>query len=165
MKFHQFLSSCHLENEVTVTKILSALKLVLMVYLCEFEENPTTGSRDILNTRLWPWKWGQGHQNLNMSSTCHYDIYTQVRWISIHLFKKYLNFSKLINFCRLVIDLENGGGSLSPNHYQLFIFSSSLKCWNGGNLAKGLRDISILVKIYLFKSSSDTENEVKVTKV
>ena len=34
------MSSCHLENEVKVTKILSALKLILMVYLCKFEENP-----------------------------------------------------------------------------------------------------------------------------
>ena len=34
------MSSCHLENEVKVTKVQSALKLVLMVYLCKFEENP-----------------------------------------------------------------------------------------------------------------------------
>ena len=35
-----------------------------------------------------------------------------------------------------------------------------------GNQAKGLRDILILVKIdiFIFKSSSDLEKEVKVTK-
>ena len=44
------MSSCDLENEVKVTKIQSALKIVIMVHLCEFEENPSTGSRDILHT-------------------------------------------------------------------------------------------------------------------
>ena len=29
-----------------------ALKLVLVVYLCKFGENPSIGSRDILHTRL-----------------------------------------------------------------------------------------------------------------
>ena len=75
-----------------------------------------------------------------------------------------LNFSNYINFCKLGIDIENGG------HCRQNIISSldclkGLKCWIGGNQAKGLRDISILVKIYLFKSSSDLENEVKVTKI
>ena len=72
-------------------------------------------------------------------------------------------------FVGLVLTLEirggGGGESLSPKHNQLFRLPYSLKCWNGGNQAKGLRDISILVKIYLFKSSPDLENEVKVTKI
>ena len=54
-------------------------------------------------------------------------------------------------------------------HYHQNIISS-LECPKAknagmmGNQAKGLKDISILVKIYQFKSSSDLENEVKVTK-
>ena len=35
----------------------------------------------------------------------------------------------------------------------------------GENQAKGSKDISILVKFLLFKSSCDLENEVKVTKI
>ena len=40
------------ENEVKVTKIYSALKLVTMIYLYKFGENPSTGSKDIPLTRL-----------------------------------------------------------------------------------------------------------------
>ena len=52
VKFHLFRSSCDLENEVEVTKIKSAHKLVLVVHLCKFKENPSIDSRDILHTRL-----------------------------------------------------------------------------------------------------------------
>ena len=70
-------SSCDLENEVKVNKILSALKLVIMMYLCKFEENPSTGSKDI--PWLWRWKWGQGHQNL--ISLSHWCIHARLKKI------------------------------------------------------------------------------------
>ena len=41
-----------LENEVKVTKTKKALKLAIMVYLCKFEENQATGSKDIPLTKL-----------------------------------------------------------------------------------------------------------------
>ena len=56
---------------------------------------------------------------------------------------------EISQFYQLNLDLEKGV-SLSPKHNQLFRLSESLKCWNGGNQAKCLRDRSILVKIYLF---------------
>ena len=46
---------CDLENEVKVTKILSTLPLLPTVHLCEFGQNPSTGSED--NT----WKPYFGH--------------------------------------------------------------------------------------------------------
>ena len=58
-----YLQDCDFENEVKVTKVYSALKLVTMIYVCKFEENPSTGSKDIRITRQWPWKWGQGYHN------------------------------------------------------------------------------------------------------
>ena len=45
MKFQIFMSFCDLENKVKVTNILSALKLVLVIQLCKFEENPSIGSK------------------------------------------------------------------------------------------------------------------------
>ena len=48
----KFMSSCDLVIEVKVTEILSALKRVLIVHLYKFEENPSTGLRDILYPRL-----------------------------------------------------------------------------------------------------------------
>ena len=50
-KFHIFKSYCDLENEVKVTKIESALKLVSMIYPCKFGEIPPIGSKDIMGTR------------------------------------------------------------------------------------------------------------------
>ena len=55
-----------------VTKILSFLSYVSVMFLCKFGQNPPIGSGDRVRTRLiftvfivwWPWKWGQGHQNL-----------------------------------------------------------------------------------------------------
>ena len=52
VKFHLFKSSCDLKNEVKVTKVYLAFKLVLVVYTCKFGENPSTVLRDILHTRL-----------------------------------------------------------------------------------------------------------------
>ena len=52
VKFHLFMSSCDLENEVKVTKILSAHDIVPVLHVCKFEENPSTCSRNILHTRL-----------------------------------------------------------------------------------------------------------------
>ena len=49
MKIYLFKSSSDLENEIKVTKIYSALKLVLVVYLCKFGEIPSINSRDILH--------------------------------------------------------------------------------------------------------------------
>ena len=63
LKFHLFMSSCDLENEVMVTQISSALKLVLMVQLCKFEENPSTGSRDILRYKTMTLKMGSKSPN------------------------------------------------------------------------------------------------------
>ena len=54
-KFHK-LKSCDLENEVKVTKILSALKLVPMIYPCKFGEISPVGSRD--NSHSWVQKSG-----------------------------------------------------------------------------------------------------------
>ena len=45
-------SSCDLENEVKVTKTLSALKLVPMIYPGKYGGIPSTGSRDIMGTRI-----------------------------------------------------------------------------------------------------------------
>ena len=101
-----------------------------------------------------------------MSSTCHSDIYPlkSDEYPSICL----RNISILAtNFCRLGIDLENGGGGgiTVTKHNKLFRLTKSVKYRNGRNQAKGSKDISILVKVYLFKSSSDLENEVKITKI
>ena len=41
-----------LENKVKVTKMLSALKLVTIIYICKFGENLSIGSKDIPLTRL-----------------------------------------------------------------------------------------------------------------
>ena len=41
--FH--LQDYELENEAKVTQILSALKLVTMIYLCKFKENLSPGSK------------------------------------------------------------------------------------------------------------------------
>ena len=48
--FH--LQDYDLENEVKVNKILSALEFVTIIYLCKFDENQSTGSKDISLTRL-----------------------------------------------------------------------------------------------------------------
>ena len=45
-------SSCDLENEVKVTKTLSALKLVPMIHPGENGGIPSTGSRDFVVTRI-----------------------------------------------------------------------------------------------------------------
>ena len=45
-------SPCDLENEVKVTKTQIALKLVPMIYPGKFGGIPSTGSRDILGTRI-----------------------------------------------------------------------------------------------------------------
>ena len=47
-------------------------------------------------------------KTLNVSQTCNNYISHQVWWISIHLFKKYLIFSKKFNFCNLAFDFESG---------------------------------------------------------
>ena len=39
-----------LENEIKVTKITPALKLVTTIYLCKLGENPSSGLKDILLT-------------------------------------------------------------------------------------------------------------------
>ena len=41
-----------LENEVKVTKIYTAFKYVTVIFLCQFEENPSSGPKDIHLTRL-----------------------------------------------------------------------------------------------------------------
>ena len=46
-------SSCDLENEAKVTKTQSALKLVPMIYPGEFGGIPSTGSRDIVDIRIF----------------------------------------------------------------------------------------------------------------
>ena len=43
------MSSCDLEMKSRSPKSYLLLKLVLMVHLCQLEENPSTGSRDILH--------------------------------------------------------------------------------------------------------------------
>ena len=58
---------------------------VPMVFLCKFCQNPTVGSGDRVQTRLsftvfivwWPWKLGQGHQNLIKSQ--RYNIWSLAR--------------------------------------------------------------------------------------
>ena len=75
--------------KIMVTKIFSNLKLALMIYLCQFDKNPSTGSKDILLTRLWPWKWGQGHQNLISHLACPNNIMMQCWRKSIRWFRRY----------------------------------------------------------------------------
>ena len=70
-----YLQDYDLENEVKVTKIKSALKLVTVIFWCKLEENAFTGSKDILLRRLWPLKWVQGHQNLIKSK-----LVTMIYW-------------------------------------------------------------------------------------
>ena len=58
MRYHEYkslshLSSCGLKNEVKVTKTYSALKLVPMIYPGKFGEILSTGSRDIVGTRIY----------------------------------------------------------------------------------------------------------------
>ena len=65
------------------------------IYRCRSEENPSTGSKDILLTKLWPWKWGQGHQNLISSSACHNNISVQVWRKSIRWFKRYPTYKTM----------------------------------------------------------------------
>ena len=74
---------------------------------------------------LWPWKLGQGHQNLISSFSCHNNIVVQVWSKSIHSF---------IIGCRQAIfqqskplcDLEMG--SRSPKFNQFFSMSQQYRC-------------------------------------
>ena len=71
-----------LKNKVKVTKILSFLSHVPIVFLCKFGPNQPIGSGDRVQTRLifaiftvwWPWKLGQAHQNLIKSLNHPYVI-------------------------------------------------------------------------------------------
>ena len=64
-----------------------------MIQYIKFGQNPSFGSRDRLQTSLfgqnftfkvlvWPWKWGQGHQNLITSFPCPIDV--SVCLVKIH---------------------------------------------------------------------------------
>ena len=78
------------------------------------------------------------------------------------LFKKYLNFSDKINFCKLAIDLENGVNV--PKLNQLFRLSCiAVLDWRQSS--KESKNMSMFLNSYLFKSSCKVENEVKVTKI
>ena len=64
---------CDLENKTNVIKIYSILSLIPMVFLYKFDQNPPmVRKKNRVQTRLiptvlivwWPWKLGQGHQNL-----------------------------------------------------------------------------------------------------
>ena len=44
-------SDVNLDNKVNVKKTLSALKFAPMMHLRKFDENPLTGSREIVHTR------------------------------------------------------------------------------------------------------------------
>ena len=74
-----------------VTKHISMSPL----YTCKFEENPSTGLKAILPTSQWPWKCGQGQQNLLSSSACHNDISMQVWRKSIHWFERYSTYKTM----------------------------------------------------------------------
>ena len=77
--FH--LQDYELENEVKVTKILTVLKLVTMMYLCKFEENLSPGSKDIVGTRIChlnPPVTLKMRSNLISSLACHIDVSMQV---------------------------------------------------------------------------------------
>ena len=71
--------------------------------LCKFGQNPFICSEDIASENLiwsvfmgwWPWKWGQGHQNLINSFTPPNHVSMQVWSKSIHWFKRYRVGKKL----------------------------------------------------------------------
>ena len=76
--------SCDLENGVKVPKSNQMYK---------FGQNPSIPSWEMVQTShfptiwalLWPWKYGQGHQNLINYFPCHSNINVQV-WSKIHQF-------------------------------------------------------------------------------
>ena len=74
----------------------STLKLVPVVYLCKFEENPSIGSRDILPTR-----------------------------ISTHLFKKYLILALKSTFLSWLVTLKMGSKSPKYSKLVRFSFRYS----------------------------------------
>ena len=90
-----------------------------MIHLCLFEENPSTGSKDILFFRIWPWKWCQGHQTFNISKTC------AMTYLCKSEFKKYIIFSKNLTFASWLLTLVMG--SRSPKYSKLFRLSQVCK--------------------------------------
>ena len=105
-------------------------KYVTMICLCKFGENPSTGSKDIPFTRLWPWKWGQGHQKLISSKACPNDISRQVWWNSINRFKRYRGYKNLSPRHRLQRDPH--WNQYVPTHlwWGDIMTSGQMNCWN-----------------------------------
>ena len=94
--------------------------------LCKFGQNPSIGFQDIELERListvfmdsWPWKLGQGHQNLINSEPPPNNALVQVCSKSIHLFRRYrVRKPNLISFHGLVTLKMR---SRSPKSNQLF---------------------------------------------
>ena len=94
--------------------------------LCKFSQNPFICSEDIASENLiwsvfigwWPWKLGQGHQNLINSEPPPNNALVQVWSKSIHLFRRYrVRKPNLISFHGLVTLKMR---SRSPKSNQLF---------------------------------------------
>ena len=124
-----------------------------MLYLCRIEENPSTGSKDIPLTRLWPWKWGQGHQNLIGSLACHIDVPMQV-W------RKSSTGSKDIPFTRLC-PWKWGQGHQNLISSLACHIDVSMQVWRKSihwfKRYRGYKNLS-------FKSSCALKSKIKVTK-
>ena len=88
-----------------------------MVFLCKFSQNPPIGSGDRVQTRLiftvlivwWPWKLGQGHQNLISSFNYPNDTIHKVWPESIICFKRQ-SADKLLFWSKF--DIQSAGVTL-----------------------------------------------------
>ena len=163
-------SSSDLENEVKVTKIFSALKLVPMMYPCKFGEIPSIGSRDIVGTRnchLSPAvtlkmrsRSPKSNQLLNLSQW-----YIHASLVKFHpLVQEILCIQEIFTPFNPPVTLKMR--SRSPKSNQLLNLS---QWYIHASLVKFhplVQEILCIQEIFTpFKSSCDLENEVKVTKI
>ena len=121
-----------------------------MVFLCKFGQNPPIGLGDRVQTMLicttfivwWPWKFGQGHQNLINSFNYPNDTIHKVWPESMIWFKRQgadkLFWSKF--------DIQSAGVTLKmrQGHQNLIISSPyptgvSMQVWSKSTIASGDR--------------------------
>ena len=115
---------------------------------------------------LWPWEWGQGHQN---RLTCKEPlIYSTLKiWTDfIHRYWRYC--TNKMQSSSSSIDLENKV-KVTKIGWHLQTISSKYPCKSHWILAKGSWNIgstSVLKVMQIFLISySDLENKIKVTKI
>ena len=100
----------------------------------KFGQNPSIRSWDRVKTShlwtiwalLWPWKWGQGHQNLSSSFPCHKNIHIQVWSKLTQSFRRQRADKPFSNNLSLKVTLKIG--SRSPKSNQFFSMSWQYSC-------------------------------------